>query len=186
MMDRYYIRCADCLSIGVIEVPYQSGWHCSLCAGPIELMGKVVAEDKYEHEHEKSACDRRCTHAIGPICVCKCHCANHGTGRVVVVTTVEHITKVQFIKDNDALTLARSYKASLQQLRDTASMWTRLRQDYSIPYPQRQPLYYNCYRLSQVTKKAVEARTWKARNKHIGAATQIVHDTLQQVEAARG
>lgn len=46
--DRFYIRCSACLSIGVIEQAYTPGWHCNLCAGQVELMGKVVQDRRVE------------------------------------------------------------------------------------------------------------------------------------------
>ena len=47
-------------------------------------MGKVVPGKKALLSPEYlTPCDGRCTNAKGPSCDCKCHGANHGTGRLI-------------------------------------------------------------------------------------------------------
>lgn len=76
-------------------------------------MGKVE-ENKLKKEVYKAACDKRCTHARGPICWCKCHCENHGTGRVVKVVIINELPKVEF-NDEKALQRSKEYTAALEQ-----------------------------------------------------------------------
>lgn len=182
--DRWYIRCSDCLSIGVLEQPFERGWHCNLCAGAIELMGKVVEDRRVEVEHERSACDKRCTHAVGPICVCKCNCANHGTGRIVKLVRVENIQQVQFISDDKALAEVKEYHLMTVALHGLYDVWGKLRADAAIPYEQRVP-YNNTWGLLDAIKKYKGARTWKARHKHLDSAMALVQSSELRVANAR-
>lgn len=98
---RWYIRCADCLSVSMVELPTTSastasrtiaGWRC-ICDGRLEAMGYVriyrTAEQLVTRDAEVCACDERCTTARGPSCNCKCGGANHGLG---LGATVRQIT----------------------------------------------------------------------------------------------
>lgn len=179
-MNRHYIRCTDCLSFGAVDGDYQPGWHCSLCAGPIELMGKVVEDTrKYETSEERSACDKRCTHAVGPICVCKCNCANHGTGRVVVVQIIKDLPTVLFNSDEQAAEAGRSYRQDIHDLRQLLAGFRAMAQDYSLPYVQRREVGQKCYYGDRAMQRAVEARTWKARTRHFNHALAITNGSVE-------
>jgi len=149
-MDRWYIRCADCLSIGSIDYPYDPQWSCGICGGHVELMGKVV-RDHLEREESKAACDERCTRAQGPICVCKCLCANHGTGRRVSFVVRENIPVIEFEPDEKALEFATYWNQSKSGM-DT--------------YIQTLP-YFQQYKARRAMRKAIDSRTRKARIKYV-------------------
>lgn len=62
---------------------------CPFCeTGDLEYVGRVQ-QAEIVSEAERTACDDRCTHARGTICVCKCSAANHGSGRTVTVRIVK-------------------------------------------------------------------------------------------------
>lgn len=168
--NRHYIRCGDCLSIGVIEGDFQHGWHCNLCAGNVELMGRVIQDKKVETTEFRSACDRRCTHAVGPVCTCKCDCANHGTGRVVEVKVVNNIPTVDFISDDVAVANVTQFKQDLVALRTKAENLRSSARDAG-------PRYYDFVRaaraVQELVRKMVEARTWKSRHAKVAAAQAI-------------
>lgn len=172
-VERHYIRCAQCLSIGCIDGPYTKGWHCGICAGDIEHMGKVV-QNHLETEHEKSACDKRCTHAIGPLCVCKCNCANHGTGRTVVVVVREDIPVIDFTHDDKALGYAQAYSAFLVGAMSGLNHLDARKKDNSIPYAERRPLWSTYYYAQKALRKVREARTIKARNSRMEAFHKLL------------
>lgn len=173
-IDRFYIRCADCLSIGVVtDVTDRHKWHCSLCAGRIELMGKVVADKKVEVEKFRTACDRRCTHAVGPLCVCKCDCANHGTGRVVSVTVVENIPTVAFISDPEALANVEKFRQDLELLRGAVEICNQKRRDEALPWTERSASGTLSWKLRELLMKMTEARTWKSRHNKVAEAKAL-------------
>ena len=179
--NRSYIRCAKCLSIGVIEFPYAPGWHCSICGGEIEFMGRVVQE-KLEVEKERSACDKRCTHAVGPICVCKCGCENHGTGRVVTIKVLQELPVIVFEPDEVARERAEGFEQKVADLKGTRTRWQAITQDQLKPYTYRRGFYSGAYALKVAIQKAVEARTWKARQKHLDYAGSYVK-SVEQAQA---
>jgi hypothetical protein len=108
---REYLRCPECLGVwsvdleivDVVEQPHPTARHrafrealqpfleggCPWCeqadVAP-EDMGEVVADsDRLETTEVVPECDGRCTHAGGPLCVCKCGCKNHGLGFLAYV-----------------------------------------------------------------------------------------------------
>ena len=91
-MPKHFFKCWDCLEPFAIESDKRftihtkvSGVKCPFCGGNTFYMGKVEGVRLLTQETQ-CACDERCTNAVGPICDCKCHGANHGTHRVVEVT----------------------------------------------------------------------------------------------------
>ena len=80
---RHYYRCKDCLGTFAVEGERLQGIVCD-CNGTWGHMG-IVCQDRLVQEESRTPCDRRCTHASGPLCNCACKGQNHGTGRVVIV-----------------------------------------------------------------------------------------------------
>jgi mRNA-degrading endonuclease HigB of HigAB toxin-antitoxin module len=80
-------------------------------------MGRVH-EDMLVVEKEKAPCDKRCTHASGPSCNCRCGCKNHGTGRLVTVEVTDG--KIHITTFDKALAergeMWRNQKASLEAM----------------------------------------------------------------------
>jgi hypothetical protein len=162
MTERWYVRCVDCLCIGVVEQnPKGQPWKCGACEGAIETMGKVV-QNHLETEHVKSACDKRCTHAIGPLCVCKCNCANHGTGRVVHVVVKSEIPVIDFKDVEGALDRAMAYRLMVAQIQAIMNA------------PENRNQYYYFYNTRNLLSKARDARKHDTRMKRLGLALAAV------------
>ena len=160
--DRWYVRCVDCLSIGAVEVnPFRQNWKCGVCAGTIEVMGKVVM-DKLETETVRSACDARCTHARGPLCVCRCHCANHGTGRIVRIVVKHDIPTIEFTDADEALKIATAYRDAIAAA------------DAALATAQRARSFYGYWKVRGLLKKAREARKHETRMKRIAEAVAML------------
>lgn len=96
-VNRWFVRCRDCLSVVAIEVAPTAGMLCGACDGKIETMGRVTRDGgrMVTGAYDACACDGRCTGARGPSCDCSCGGVNHGTGATVPVVDVEGIPRVQ-------------------------------------------------------------------------------------------
>lgn len=161
--ERYYIRCTHCLSIGSIDLRPQKDWTCSICAGPVESMGRVSEDQRWlETEKERVPCDARCTNAQGPLCTCKCHCANHGTKRLVTIIVREGIPAITF-DDDEALARATSYREELTRAEEILALLVATKRERYLSQAE-----FERYRLAfKMIPKAKEARTFKARMKHL-------------------
>lgn len=164
--SRYYVRCTDCLSIGVVETnPFGNKWKCGVCAGPIEVMGKVVMNDtKLEKTTTRTACDMRCTHAIGPLCVCKCGCVNHGTGRVVTVVIRENIPTIEFQNADEAMKIATDFRNALAVVETALASLSNG--------------YFRPWNVRSLLLKARAARKQDTRLKRIAEASAIVNQYI--------
>lgn len=93
-MDRHFVKCSYCerpLSVNV-ETREELGFileqACPLCSEKaLRYMGRVQ-QTHLVRDVVKSACDLRCTNAVGPKCDCVCVNANHGTHRLVIFNKV--------------------------------------------------------------------------------------------------
>lgn len=84
----HYFRCRNCLSISTATDLPRNAVTCGACSGTVEHLGRVHEDQKrLVNDHQVPACDGRCTNATGPNCFCRCGCVNHGTGRLVTITT---------------------------------------------------------------------------------------------------
>lgn len=87
-MTRFYYRCTTCLSVFVLE-QRKDNLYCGHCETILYFMGAVVRDSRVlTKEVEETPCDQRCTHALGPVCNCKCGGVNHGSGHVIISTKV--------------------------------------------------------------------------------------------------
>jgi hypothetical protein len=111
LINRWFYRCRVCLAVFAVNDVRLFDIPCPYCdADKVELMGQV-RQDKLVLEGERTACDERCTHARGPICVCHCGGPNHGTGLVVhFVKVVGEAGKVIWQAQVDA-TLKAQFQA---------------------------------------------------------------------------
>jgi hypothetical protein len=82
-IDRWYLRCADCLSVVAIEEDLRK--PACVCGGTFETMGRVQQDGRLVEDRLEAVCDGRCTHALGPFCICHCGGLNHGSQRIVHV-----------------------------------------------------------------------------------------------------
>ena len=170
-VERWYVRCVDCLSIGAVETnPAGQRWTCGVCEGQIETMGKVVL-DHLETEHVRSACDARCTHARGPLCTCRCNCANHGSGRVVHVVVKSNLPAIDFTEDiTTALAHAIEYRDTVKSITAEMTARTDIR-------------YYGLYRAKQLMQKARDARKHDTRMKRLTEARAAIPPRIIPVAA---
>lgn len=99
-----FFKCNDCLTsfTSLVKVDL-----CA-CGGKVECMGTVKG-DKYIRTEERCACDKRCTHALGPSCDCVCGGENHGTGRVVEIVIESGVARSASV-DNVALGRAAEFR----------------------------------------------------------------------------
>jgi len=109
LAERHYHKCQVCAEPVAIEGPRLSALPaCSYCGGQLRYMGQVDG-NRFARTEERTACDERCTQAVGPDCNCRCMGANHGTGRVVTVVVESGIARIT--TPNDPKTAARVEKA---------------------------------------------------------------------------
>lgn len=93
----HYHKCDDCLTAFSTVEPKVD--YCD-CNGTVTYMG-VVHGDKYQKMGTKSACDKRCTDACGPMCDCVCGGVNHGTGKLVQCVIAEGKIKITGLNPED-------------------------------------------------------------------------------------
>lgn len=118
-MDRHFLKCSYCerpLSVN-IETPDELGFileqACPLCGEKtLRYMGRVQ-QTNIVRQGVKSACDLRCTNAVGPHCDCVCTNENHGTHRLVVFNKV--IGKLEVV-EKDLLNNNENYLARIKRM----------------------------------------------------------------------
>jgi hypothetical protein len=89
MVNRHFLKCSYCerpLSVNAEtneEIKFILEQACPLCnEKTLRYMGRVQ-QTNIVRTGVKSACDLRCTNAVGPKCDCVCTNENHGTHRIV-------------------------------------------------------------------------------------------------------
>lgn len=120
----HFYRCIHCLEVFTIsekldsseEHPDGSGGRrlfmtdaiCA-CMGRIQWMGQVTKNlSRYAREVERPVCNANCTRATGPLCFCRCDCANHGSGMtVLVVVDAGGVKRPEFEDSTRAAVIAR-------------------------------------------------------------------------------
>jgi hypothetical protein len=118
-MNRHFIRCSFCerpLSVNV-ETREELGFileqGCPLCGEKaLRYMGQVRRTNIVK-QGVKSACDLRCTNAVGPKCDCPCANENHGTHRLVVFDKV--VGKLEVVV-KDLLNHNEDYLARIKRM----------------------------------------------------------------------
>jgi len=86
---------------------------CPLCGElALRYMGRVEKTNLVKNG-VKSACDLRCTNAIGPKCDCVCSNENHGTHRLVVFSKV--VGKLEVV-EKDLLNDNETYLARIKRM----------------------------------------------------------------------
>lgn len=120
----HFYRCIHCLEVFTLsekldsseEHPDGTGGRCLFmtdaicaCLGRIQWMGQVTKDlSRYAREVERPVCNASCTRADGPLCFCCCGCANHGSGKVVlVVVDAGGVKRPEFKDSTRAAVIAR-------------------------------------------------------------------------------
>jgi len=95
------------------EIQFILEQACPLCGElALRYMGRVEKTNLVRNG-VKSACDLRCTNAIGPKCDCVCSNENHGTHRLVVFSKV--IGKLEVV-EKDLLNDNENYLARIKRM----------------------------------------------------------------------
>ncbi len=120
----HFYRCIHCLEVFTLnerldtssEYPDGTGGRrlfmtdviCA-CLGRIQWMGQVTKDlSRYAREVERPVCNASCTRADGPKCFCCCSCANHGSGKtVLVVIDAGGVKRPEFKDSTRAAVIAR-------------------------------------------------------------------------------
>lgn len=212
----HYYQCQQCLSIGTNEIQiarigqwkskpnkanfvYWANARCNACQGDIWYLG-AAREDKkrLEGKIEKTACDKRCTHATGPVCVCQCGCKNHGKGTVIeILTDLGPVPEVKPINPAKAVERANAVKGALNELKTAieskiSRFKSAINQAQSLPYgdPNRLPhaLYRSLGQFLSLTGwnsayAGLESKVWSEITDHDNRLKTIraVADKLSQV-----
>jgi hypothetical protein len=86
------------------EIKFILEQACPLCGEKaLRYMGRVQQTNLVK-TGVKSACDLRCTNAVGPKCDCLCEHANHGTHRLVIFDKVVgrlEVVEKDLLNDNE-------------------------------------------------------------------------------------
>lgn len=111
MTNRYYFKCTYCERPFTVEYNEPSELQliidsaCPLCneKDVVRRMGRVE-KTNIVRDVVKSACDLRCTNAVGPKCDCICVNHNHGTHRLVIFNKVVgklEVVNADMLNDNE-------------------------------------------------------------------------------------
>jgi len=118
-MNRHFLKCAFCerpMSVNVetpAEIKFILEQACPLCGElALRYMGRVEKTNLVKNG-VKSACDLRCTNAIGPKCDCVCLNENHGTHRLVVFSKI--VGKLEVV-EKDLLNDNENYLARIKRM----------------------------------------------------------------------
>ena len=118
-MDRHFLKCSFCerpMSVNVAtreEIAFILKQNCPLCGElALRYMGRVQ-RTSVVRDVIKSACDLRCTNAVGPKCDCVCSNENHGTHRLVVFDKV--VGKLEVV-EKDLLNNNENYLARIKRM----------------------------------------------------------------------
>jgi len=173
---RRFARCMDCMSVVALDVTTDvrttDGWQCGLCDGRIADMGRVqIDTNRLQAERERCACDERCTHARGPLCVCRCGGENHGTGAVVrYVVDAGPVPVVQTPNSAKAQAAAAEWRAGLQAARDLAQPLRQKRAN-GIVLPRNE--WDRLYRINAAISKARKQTSHAGRMKTLSAVLGV-------------
>lgn len=79
------------------------------CLGRIQWMGQVTKDlSRYARQVKRPVCNANCTRAGGPLCFCRCICANHGSGMtVLVLVDAGGVKRPEFKDSTRAAVIAR-------------------------------------------------------------------------------
>lgn len=119
MVNRHFLKCSFCerpMSVNAEngeEIKFILEQACPLCGEKaLRYMGRVEKTNLVKNGI-KSACDLRCTNAIGPKCDCVCSNENHGTHRLVVFSKV--VGKLEVV-EKDLLNDNENYLARIKRM----------------------------------------------------------------------
>lgn len=168
VVDRWAVRCVDCLGVGFVHEEPPSKWSkekltCGCCGGEIESMGRVTRDARLAEDAVVSACDDRCTSARGPLCVCKCGCVNHGTGRVVEIRRdLGAAPRVEGLPAN-GIAIAEAWRAAFAEVKGAVEAFRSTFPDGYISERNEWIRRNDASRLLMEVNATVKSRTHKSR-----------------------
>lgn len=119
MVNRHFLKCTACerpLSVNVEtseELQFILKQACPLCREvALRYMGRVQQTNLVK-SGVKSACDLRCTNAVGPKCDCVCTHENHGTHRLIIFDKV--VGRLEVV-EKDLLNNNEAYLARIKRM----------------------------------------------------------------------
>ncbi len=122
MVNRHFLKCSFCerpMSVNIEkpeELQFILKQACPLCGElALRYMGRVQQTNLVK-TGVKSACDLRCTNAIGPKCDCICTHENHGTHRLIVFDKV--VGRLEVV-EKDLLNNNENYLARIKRMAAT-------------------------------------------------------------------
>jgi len=204
-MERHFLKCSYCerpMAVnveGIGELKFILEQKCPLCGElALRYMGRVQKTNLVRGT-VKSACDLRCTNAVGPKCDCVCANENHGTHRLVVFDTV--VGKLEVV-EKDLLNNNENYLARIKRMAEAKNR-IKVKVITFLTYKNRkilnwlaetkQPAYrlayeeyhaYSTYR--NFLQKIDKIEDFKSIQKKINSLTHLIPqigDTLQYLEA---
>lgn len=118
-MNRHFLKCSFCerpMAVNVenaIEIKLILEQKCPLCGElALRYMGRVQQTNLVK-TGVKSACDLRCTNAVGPKCDCVCSHENHGTHRLVIFDKI--VGRLEVV-EKDLLNGNENYLARIKRM----------------------------------------------------------------------
>ena len=201
MVNRHFLKCSYCerpLSVNAenpAEIKFILEQVCPLCnEKALRYMGRVE-KTNIVRTGVKSACDLRCTNAIGPKCDCVCTNENHGTHRIVYFDKVVGklvVLEKDLLNDNEQY-LARIKRMAEAKNRIKVKVITFLeykfkeainayKHDRYMPTP----LYNQYYLYREFVRKIDKLEDLQSIQRKINTLTKFIPQigsTLEYVEA---
>lgn len=119
MVNRHFLKCSFCERPMAVnaetgeEIKLILEQKCPLCGElALRYMGRVQQTNLVK-TGVKSACDLRCTNAVGPKCDCVCTHENHGTHRLVIFDKI--VGKLEVV-EKDLLNDNENYLARIKRM----------------------------------------------------------------------
>jgi len=175
--ERHFYRC---LAIFAIDSPSRRPQKIQCgCYGETEHMGRVQS-DSLIKEHERCACDDRCTSARGPNCECKCGGENHRTNAVVKV--IEQTIGIPFVENKHNRAAADAWVFKIQEIRDqikespAGKAYKRKEFERAFLSDAEFELYRKACKAFAMVNHAQTLKTWDARYKALDKALKPIQE----------
>lgn len=201
MVNRHFLKCTYCerpLSVNAetpAEIKFILEQACPLCNNAaLRYMGRVQ-QTNIVRSGVKSACDLRCTNAVGPKCDCVCSNENHGTHRIVYFDKVVGklvVVEKDLLNDNETY-LARIKRMAEAKNRIKVKVITFLEykfrdaiQAYKNEQWLKNDVYNQYYRYREFVKKIDKLEDLQSIQRKINMLTKFIPQigtTLEYVEA---
>lgn len=201
MVNRHFLKCSYCerpLSVNAEtneEIKFILEQACPLCnEKALRYMGRVQ-NTNIVRTGVKSACDLRCTNAVGPKCDCVCSNENHGTHRIVYFDKVVGklvVVEKDLLNDNERY-LARIKRMAEAKNRIKVKVITFLEYKFKEAIASYKndrymptPLYNQYYKYREFVRKIDKLEDLQSIQRKINTLTKFIPaigTTLEYLEA---